>query len=68
MEQHKSWYIEGFTKKYHVHMLVYYEVFEQFTEALIREKVLKWITRKRKMELIENANPLWKDLSTTLSS
>lgn len=41
MEQHKYGYIEGFTKKYNIHTLVYYEVFEQFTEALVREKVLK---------------------------
>ncbi len=41
MEQHKNGYVDGFTKKYHVHMLVYYEIFECFTEALVREKTLK---------------------------
>ncbi len=51
---------------YHVHTLVYYEVFEKFTEALVREKTLKCITRKRKIELIEQYNPQWKDLTYDL--
>ena len=62
MEQHKNGYIEGFTKKYHIHTLVHYEIFEQFNEALIREKTLKWLTRKKKIEIIEDQNPQWKDL------
>ncbi len=66
MEQHKNGYIDGFTKKYHVHMLVYYEVFECFTDALVREKALKWLTRKKKIEIIEIQNPQWKDLVDTL--
>ena len=66
MHQHKNNLMQGFTKKYHIHMLVYYEIFDIFREALVREKSLKWITRKRKLELIENSNPEWKDMSAEI--
>ncbi len=59
---HKNDIIEGFTKKYQVHRLVHYEVFEDRDEALKREKQLKKWHRKWKLELIEKNNPDWKDL------
>lgn len=61
--EHKNELIDGFTKKYHVHKLVYFEETSDVYSALIREKQLKGITRKKKEELINNVNPEWKDLS-----
>ena len=62
VNQHKNDTFEGFTKKYQIHILVYYEQTEDVHEALIREKRLKWWKRKWKLELIEKVNPEWKDL------
>lgn len=59
---HKNDIVKGFTQKYQVHRLVYYEVFEDRDEALKREKQLKKWHRKWKLELIEKTNPDWKDL------
>ena len=59
---HKNDVVEGFTKKYQVHRLVYYEVFEDREAAILREKQLKKWHRKWKLELIEGLNPQWKDL------
>ncbi len=53
---------DGFTKKYGVHMLVYYEMAETMEAAIHREKRLKKYTRQAKMNLIEKTNPAWKDL------
>jgi putative endonuclease len=66
ISQHKSNLVEWFTQKYKIHTLVYYEIFETFTEALVREKVLKWIKRNKKIEIIESHNPTWKDLTFDL--
>lgn len=60
--QHKSDLVEGFTEKYGVHSLVYYEVHEQMLIAIEREKQLKKWNRQWKIDLIEKANPAWKDL------
>ena len=60
--QHKSKETEGFTKKYHVTMLVYYELHESMESAIHREKRLKKYTRNTKLALIEKMNPDWKDL------
>jgi putative endonuclease len=60
--QHKNNIIEGFTKRYHVHKLVYYETTEDINSAIIREKRLKKWNRQWKMELIEKNNPEWRDL------
>ena len=60
--EHKNEIIEGFTKKYKIHLLVYYELFNNINEAIAREKQLKKWNRKWKMELIEKVNPQWKDL------
>ena len=60
--EHKNDFVEGFTKKYRVHNLVYYELFNDIKEALSREKCLKRWKRQWKVELIERANAEWKDL------
>ena len=60
--EHKNNLIDGFTKKYNVHNLVYYEMTEDVSIALAREKQLKKWKRNWKIELIEKNNPKWKDL------
>ncbi|MEA1972783.1 MAG: GIY-YIG nuclease family protein [Candidatus Cloacimonadota bacterium] len=60
--QHKSKEIAGFTKKYNVSKLVYYEEFTDSYSAISREKQIKAGSRKRKLDLICNMNPKWIDL------
>ncbi|WMJ10041.1 GIY-YIG nuclease family protein [Nitrosomonas sp. sh817] len=60
--QHKHDLVEGFTEKYGVHMLVYYELHEDMPAAIQREKQLKKWNRQWKINLIEKTNPAWKDL------
>ncbi|QQS37699.1 MAG: GIY-YIG nuclease family protein [Ignavibacteriales bacterium] len=60
--EHKSKLIDGFTKRYNVDKLVYYEIFNNPSDAIKREKQLKAGSRKKKIELINNFNPEWKDL------
>ncbi|HSX25282.1 MAG TPA: GIY-YIG nuclease family protein [Candidatus Andersenbacteria bacterium] len=60
--EHKNHIFKGFTQKYNVHKLVYYETFERIEEAIIREKQLKGGSRKKKEKLINECNPEWKDL------
>ena len=60
--EHKNKLVEGFTNKYNVDKLVYYEVFEDPENAIKREKRLKKYNRKWKLDLIEQNNPDWKDL------
>lgn len=60
--QHKNGLIEGFTKRYNVHILVWYEVHELMESAILREKQLKKWSRIAKMRLIEQHNPNWQDL------
>jgi putative endonuclease len=60
--QHKQGLIEGFSKKYDLKNLVYYEVFDDMTNAIEREKQIKAGNRKKKIELIELMNKEWKDL------
>ena len=60
--QHKNKLADGFTKKYNVDKLGYYEVFEDITKAIEREKKLKNSPRKKKLDLIEINNPEWNDL------
>lgn len=60
--EHKNNLVEGFTKKYKVHNLVYYEQTEDVESAIKREKQLKNWHRKWKTDLIEEGNPEWKDL------
>lgn len=66
IDQHKNNAVEGFTKRYGVHMLVYYEVAETMYSAIEREKQLKGGSRKDKIALIEKMNPTWSDLSGDL--
>ncbi len=63
IEEHKSKKVKGFTEKYNVTRLVYYEVFNDIEEALIREKRLKRWNRAWKISLIEENNPYWRELS-----
>lgn len=60
--EHKNKLVEGFTDKYNVNKLVYYEFFEDPASAIRREKQLKGGSRKKKEELINKNNPQWKDL------
>jgi putative endonuclease len=60
--QHKKKLVEGFTKKYNVDMLVYYEEHPDAESAIAREKQMKKWRRGWKIRLIEEANPSWKDL------
>ena len=66
--EHQTGAIEGFTKKYGVHRLVYMEPFELMTNAITREKQLKEWRRAWKIELIERENPQWLDLSERLNT
>ena len=67
VHQHKNDVTEGFTRKYNVHRLVYYEVFNRIQDAITREKQMKKWKRQWKMELIEKSNPNWEDLFESLS-
>ena len=60
--EHKNNIIDGFTKKYSIHKLVYYEITDDIESAIRREKQLKKWNRKWKINLIENSNPKWIDL------
>jgi len=60
--QHKNHRVKGFTSKYRLTHLVYFELHEEMLEAIKREKDLKNWKRNWKIELIENANPNWADL------
>lgn len=60
--QHKQNSVDGFTKKYGVHTLVWYELHEDMLAAIAREKAIKKWNRAWKLKLIEKMNPLWQDL------
>ncbi len=62
--QYKSDFVDGFTKQYQVHDLVWYETSESMQSAIAREKQLKEWKRQWKIELIEKSNPYWNDLYT----
>ena len=66
--QHKQNLLEGFTKSYGVHQLVYYEAHADINEAILREKRLKKWRRDWKINLIERDNPHWVDLYFELKS
>lgn len=63
VSQHKAKTFEGFTKKYNVSKLVYYELHRDINQAIIKEKQIKGWTRAKKNELIESINPNWIDIS-----
>lgn len=60
--QHRQKVFGGFTARYGCNQLVYYEFYDEMVPAIEREKQIKAGTRRRKIELIEEMNPLWKDL------
>ena len=60
--EHKNKLVDGFTKKYNVDKLVYYEAGDEITEVILREKQLKDGSRLKKIRLIESMNKEWRDL------
>lgn len=60
--EHKNELVKGFTQKYAIHNLVYFEATESIESAIMREKQLKKWNRAWKINLIEKNNPAWKDL------
>jgi putative endonuclease len=65
--EHKNDLVEGFTKRYGVHKLVWYELHPTMESAIAREKAIKEWKRLWKLELIESRNPDWKDLFEELA-
>ena len=66
--QHKNNSVEGFTDKYNVKKLVYYEVYENAESAITRGRQIKKWRRKWKLRLIEEQNPNWEELCNSISS
>ena len=66
VHQHKEEYVAGFTQRYRVHDLVWYEQHATMESAILREKVLKKWNRDWKIRLITKMNPDWKDLATEI--
>ena len=66
--EHRNDFVPGFTARYRVHRLVWYEVHDSMYEAISREKALKKWKRDWKIELIEKTNPEWRDLFHDLES
>ena len=60
--EHKTNIVDGFTKKYNVHILVYYEIYGNIQDAIVREKQMKKWRRQWKINLIEKSNQQWNDL------
>jgi putative endonuclease len=65
--QHKQRETAGFTKKYNVALLVWYEYFDRMETAIAREKAIKKWNREWKLKMIEAMNPTWQDLYETLN-
>ena len=66
--EHKQELIEGFTKKYHLHKLVYYEIVEGQLQSIIREKQIKDMDRANKLEMIQKFNSSFEDLYTRITA
>ncbi|HQS36907.1 MAG: hypothetical protein B7Y16_07100 [Methylotenera sp. 24-45-7] len=64
--QHKNDLVDGFSKKYQAHALVWYEIHESMESAIVREKQIKEWKRQWKLDLIEKTNPYWNDLYSTI--
>ena len=62
MYEHKNKLVEGFTEKYNITKLVYYEIFEDIEDAILREKRIKGGSRAKKNALVNSVNKEWKDL------
>jgi putative endonuclease len=67
VSEHKQNLLDGFTKRYSVHRLVYFELHDDMDAAIRREKQLKKWSRIKKIELIERSNPAWRDLYWEMS-
>jgi putative endonuclease len=65
--EHRSNLIDGFTKKYSIHKLVFFEIYQDVNTAITREKRIKEWKREWKLKLIEDFNPLWEDLFDKIS-
>ena len=63
LREHKAEQIDGFTKKYHIHKLIYFEKYSEIKNAIAREKQIKRWRRDKKIFLIETNNPYWDDWS-----
>lgn len=66
--EHKNKLIEGFTSRYNITKLIYYEVTNNSIEAISREKSIKNLVRRKKNELIDKFNPNWQDLYSRILS
>ena len=64
--EHKSKLVKGFTRKYKINKLVFYEVYADIINAITREKQIKGGSRAKKVQLIEEKNPSWNDLSSEI--
>jgi putative endonuclease len=65
--EHKNKVVDGFTKRYNLNKLVYYEIYDDIETAINREKQIKSWSRRKKAELINALNPSWDDLYEKLS-
>lgn len=68
INHHKQRYVPGFTKKYNVHRLIYFEEFPVLLDAIAREKQIKGYVRAKKVALITDKNPSWTDLYDDIGS
>jgi len=66
--EHRQKLVEGFTKKYNLNKLVYYETFDEIMNAIIREKQIKGGSRAKKLKLIKGFNPEFRDLFDEIAS
>jgi putative endonuclease len=66
--EHKEKFVEGFTKRYHIELLIYYEMCGDVISAISREKQIKAGPRKKKIELVNSMNSEWRDLYGELDS
>jgi putative endonuclease len=66
--QHKHNLIEGFTQKYNVHNLVYFEEYSDPVQAIAREKQIKAGSRKKKEDMVDKLNPRWHDLYSEIAA
>ena len=64
--EHKNKKVRGFTERYNLHKLIYYEFFEDMINAIMREKQVKGWLRSKKILLIEKVNPDWNDLYVSI--
>jgi len=66
VDEHKAKLVQGFTKKYNVNKLIYYEASREVESAIAREKQIKGGSRAKKIRLVETMNPQWRDLCDEL--